>query len=148
VQGEVEEERPGIEPDKLVKGTETILLVEDEEPLRIMTRDLLLESGYAVLEASDGLEALKIAQQHKGPIGLLLTDVVMPRMGGPALAKPLVALHPEVKVLYMSGYAGYSDSGWALGSSESELLPKPFARDTLLRKVREIMEAKDVGILR
>lgn len=148
VQGEVEEERPSIGPNKLVKGTETILLVEDEEPLRKMTRDLLVENGYAVLEASDGLEALEIAQHHKGPIGLLLTDVVMPRMGGPALAKPLVVLHPEVKVLYMSGYAGYSDAARALVNSESELLPKPFTRDILLRKIREMLEVKKVGMLR
>ena len=139
VQGEAEKEQPSIGPDKLVKGTETILLVEDEEALRKMTHELLEESAYTVLEASDGLEALEIAQQHKGPIHLLLTDVVMPRMGGPALAKPAAVLHPELKVLYMSGYTGHSDVGRALLSAESELLQKPFTRDALLRKIREVL---------
>ena len=101
--------------------------------------ELLEESGYTVLEASDGLEALEIARQHKGPIHLLLTDVVMPRMSGPALAKPAAVLHPELKVLYMSGYTGHSDVGRALLSAESELLQKPFTRDALLRKMREML---------
>ena len=139
VQGEAEKEQPSIGPDKLVKGTETILLVEDEEALRKMTRELLEKSGYTVLEAGDGLEALEIGQQHKGPIHLLLTDVVMPRMGGPALAKSAAVLHPELKVLYMSGYTGHSDAGRALLSAESELLQKPFTRDALLRKMREML---------
>ncbi|MBZ5698152.1 MAG: PAS domain S-box protein [Acidobacteriia bacterium] len=139
VQGEAEKEKPSIGPDKLVKETETILLVEDEEALRKMTHELLEQSGYTVLEASDGLEALEIAWQHKGPIHLLLTDVVMPRMSGPALAKPAAALHPELKVLYMSGYTGYSYVSQGLVSSESELLQKPFTRDTLLRKIREVL---------
>ena len=104
-----------------------------------MTHELLEQSGYTVLEASDGLEALEIAWQHKGPIHLLLTDVVMPRMSGPALAKPAAALHPELKVLYMSGYTGYSYVSQGLVSSESELLQKPFTRDTLLRKIREVL---------
>jgi len=101
VQGEVEGEAPRIEPDKFAKGTETILLVEDEEALRKMTHELLVESGYAVLEARDGLAALEIAHQHKGPIHLLLTDVVMPRMSGPALAKPMAVMYPEKSALYV-----------------------------------------------
>jgi CheY-like chemotaxis protein len=144
VQGEAEKERRSIGPDKLVKGTETILLVEDEESLRELTRDLLLQSGYAVLEASDGLEALAIAQQHKGSIHLVLTDVVMPRMGGLALAKQLGILQPEVKVLYMSGYSGYSAASQGLANSELELLQKPFTRNTLTRKVREMLRVEGV----
>ena len=117
VQGDVEKKQSSIGLGKHLKGTETILLVEDEEPLRKMTCELLVDSGYTVLEASDGLEALEIAQQHKGSIHLLLTDVVMPRMSGPALAKPAADLHPELKVLYMSGYTGYSDD-WS-GAGET-----------------------------
>jgi CheY-like chemotaxis protein len=139
VQGEVEKEQPSIGSVKLVKGLETILLVEDEEPLREMICELLVESGYAVLAASDGFEALEIARQHKGPIHILLTDVVMPRMGGPALVKPLLVLQPEIKVLYMSGYTGYADVDRALVSSESELISKPFTRDTLLRKIQDML---------
>ena len=137
VQGETETKQPRIAAVKIAKGTETILVVEDEEALRKMTRELLVENGYEVLEAGDGVEALEIARQRKGPIHLLLTDVVMPRMGGPALAQPLAVLHPEVKVLYLSGYTGHTGHGPERVNFASELLPKPFTRDALLRKVRE-----------
>ena len=97
--------------------------------------------GYKVLEAGDGEAALKIAKQYKGEIHLLLTDVVMPKMGGHALAKRMVVLRPGVRVLYISGYAEYAapdqdsyDGGFRL--------QKPFAMDTLARKVREVLNAK------
>jgi CheY-like chemotaxis protein len=131
-------EQQTLEPDDLCEGTETVLLVEDEESLRTLTRDALLESNYTILEASDGLEALEIARQHKGPIHLLLTDVVMPRMSGPALAKQLALQNPEVKVLFMSGYTGNTYKNESVEAAS--ILRKPFTRRDLNQKVREVLE--------
>ena len=90
----------------LVRGTETVLLVEDEESLNKLAAEILQESGYSVLEAKNGVEALEVAKGYEGTIHLLLTDVVMPKMGGLTLAKQLAVLRPEMKLLYMSGYTG------------------------------------------
>jgi len=133
-----EMEQQTLEPDDLCEGTETVLLVEDEESLRTLTRDALLESNYTILEASDGLEALEIARQHKGPIHLLLTDVVMPRMSGPALAKQLAIQNPEVKVLFMSGYTGNTYKNESVEAAS--ILRKPFTRRDLNEKVREVLD--------
>jgi two-component system, cell cycle sensor histidine kinase and response regulator CckA len=131
-------------PSKIAGGTETILLVEDEEALRTLTRDLLLECKYRVIEARDGVHALELAAKCTGRIHLLLTDVVMPKLGGPALAERLLQKHPDMKVLYMSGYTGRSVVSGGLVSVESGVLPKPFTRESLTRKVREILDAKAV----
>ena len=133
-----EMEQQTLELDDLCEGTETVLLVEDEESLRTLTRDVLLESNYTILEASDGLEALEIARQHKGPIHLLLTDVVMPRMSGPALAKQLAIQNPEVKVLFMSGYTGNTYKNESVEAAS--ILRKPFTRRYLNEKVREVLD--------
>ena len=85
-------------------GSETILLVEDEQGVRDLVRDVLQARGYTILEARHGIEALAVARRHRGPIDLLLTDVVMPRMGGPELAECLATRQSGLKVLYMSGY--------------------------------------------
>jgi CheY-like chemotaxis protein len=132
-------DQENLEPKELFEGTETILLVEDEESLRKFTCEVLQVRHFTVLEAIDGLEALEIARQHKGPIHLLLTDVVMPRMGGPALAKQLAIQHPDMKVLYMSGYTGSSTSVQGLVSSGAQFLQKPFTRATLFSKLREVL---------
>ncbi|HEY6443980.1 MAG TPA: PAS domain S-box protein [Candidatus Acidoferrales bacterium] len=137
-------ERDNPEPKRLFEGTETILVVEDEESLRKLTCEMLLENHYTVLEASNGFEAHEIAQLHEGPIHLLLTDVVMPRISGPSLAKSLMARNPNMKVLYMSGYMN-SSVVQELAISGSEFLQKPFMSDTLTRKVREIL---GVSVLR
>src|SRR5678815_4124293 len=81
-----------------LRGSETILVAEDEDGVRSLTREVLEKYGYTVLEASNGEEALKVAERHQGPLDLLLSDVVMPRMGGPELAQALVARRPAVKV--------------------------------------------------
>jgi PAS domain S-box-containing protein len=121
-------------------GTETILFVEDQEGIRNLARPFLEDIGYKVLEAGDGEAALKIAKQYKGEIHLLLTDVVMPKMGGHALAKRMAVLRPDVRVLYISGYAEYApDKDSHDGAFR---LQKPFAMDTLARKVREVLNAK------
>jgi signal transduction histidine kinase len=120
-------------------GTETVLLVEDEERVREMIREILQESGYQVLEAKHGQEALLVADQHPGTIHLMLSDVVMPQMGGRELAERLSPLRKEMKVLYMSGYTddaivhhGVLDQGMAF-------IEKPFTPTALTRKVREIL---------
>jgi two-component system cell cycle sensor histidine kinase/response regulator CckA len=124
------------------RGTETILLVEDEEPLRELTRGLLAATGYTVLSAGQPADAIEIARQYKGSIHLLLTDVVMPGMNGLTLAGKLAPARPDMKVVYMSGYTGFTHP--ELFDSCATVLFKPVARDTLLGKVHEVL-ALEVG---
>lgn len=121
-------------------GAKTVLLVEDEESLRSLILTFLEQDGYTVLEAGDGKKAIEIAEQHGGPIHLLLTDVVMPEMNGPALAGRFAQAYPESKVVYMSGYSDFSRRG--LLDAEAILLPKPFTRDALLSKLHEVLDSR------
>jgi CheY-like chemotaxis protein len=123
-------------------GSETILIVEDQGAIRDLACEYLKGSGYTILEARDGIEALQVAKQHHGQIDLLLTDVMMPRMGGQELAAHLANLRPQIKVIYMSGYAEYAKDNRKLADSENVILQKPFALDTLARKVREVLAAQ------
>jgi PAS domain S-box-containing protein len=130
---------PGKGGSEIGRGWETILLVEDAQPLRALARELLEDSGYTVLEAANGADAMHVAGQHLGPIHLLLTDVVMPEMDGPKVAEYMTRTYPGIKVLYASGYTddaivhhGVLDSGIAL-------LHKPFTRAALTSKVREVL---------
>jgi len=123
--------------DGALRGSKTILVVEDEEPLRTLTRMLLEESGYTVLEANGGSQATEIASRHLGPIHLLLTDMVMPGINGRAIAQKLMPMHPEMAVIYMSGYMGFTARG--VLDSEANFLSKPVTRDDLLRKVHEVL---------
>ena len=139
VESPAEELKPGPDEIELRAGTETVLLVEDEETVRDMTREILLESGYRVLEAKHGQEALLVAGQYPGVIHLMLSDVVMPQMSGRELAEQLTPLRKEMKVLYMSGYTddaivhhGVLDAGMAF-------IEKPFTPNGLARKVRETL---------
>ena len=121
-------------------GTETILLVEDEAGVREFARETLKRSGYRVLEAGDAQEALRLAQQEKGPIHLLLTDVIMPLVSGRELAEQIKEMREGTRVVYMSGYtddvlAYRGDLG-----EDIDFLQKPFAPDVLARKVREVLE--------
>jgi PAS domain S-box-containing protein len=134
----VEKSSPGLAES--MRGTETVLLVEDAEPLRELTRGLLADNGYTVLEAGHPEEAVEIARKYDGPIHLLLTDMVMPGMNGRVLADKLVSIRPEMKVVFMSGYTGFTHSG--LTDPELILLPKPFTKDTLLRKLQEVLALK------
>jgi PAS domain S-box-containing protein len=118
--------------------TETILLVEDEKALRSMMRNTFQKKGYTVLEAEHGQEALKICADYSGPIHLMVTDMVMPFLGGKELAEKLGPQRPEMKILYMSGYPGQRE---ALDSG-TEFLQKPFTLNTLEAKVREILDAQ------
>jgi CheY-like chemotaxis protein len=124
------------------RGTETILLVEDAEPLRKLAEMFLMESGYRILSAADGQQALQTARQHPGPIHLLLTDVVMPGMNGRVLGERLAPSQPGMRVLYMSGYADSFIAGHGVLEPGTHLLHKPFTQETLIRKVRELLDAK------
>jgi CheY-like chemotaxis protein len=121
-------------------GTETILLVEDEAGVRELVARILVNLGYTVLEALDGEDALRVAQERGDtPIDLLLSDIVLPRLGGKLLAERLSALYPRIKVLFISGYA---EGGIVLSGSSMQsaaFLPKPFTASALARKVREML---------
>jgi two-component system, cell cycle sensor histidine kinase and response regulator CckA len=134
----------GIEQEQegpLRGGPETILLVEDAGPLREMTRRLLEDCGYTVLDSGDPAEAILLAGRHEGPLPLLITDVVMPGLSGSLLAEKLVAARPGMKVLYTSGYAVDELGQHGAPRSEQAFLEKPFTRDTLVRKVRELLDS-------
>lgn len=126
---------------ELPAGTETILLVEDEERVRELAREILETRGFEVLEARHGAEALGLAERHAGPIHLLLADVVMPRMSGPEVARRLGELRPATKVAYISGYALEVVTAHGMSAAEVPLLQKPFTAGALLRKVREVLDA-------
>jgi DNA-binding NtrC family response regulator len=124
-----------------------VLLVEDEASVRQASRRFLIRSGYNVLEASDGEEALRVSQEHPGPIHLLITDVVMPRMGGPQLAARLADGRPDMKVLFVSGYAENTVLQHGMIDVNTRFLQKPFSLKSLARKVREVLETSDVHAL-
>ncbi len=129
------------EAQRTLRGTETILLVEDELPVRRLARAILESHGYAVLEADGAERALELVQHHSGALDLLLTDVVMPKMGGSDLAMLVHGLRPEVKVLYMSGYTDDAIVRQGLVAEGSRFLQKPFTPDALAAKVRDVLDS-------
>ena len=130
VDGVVEAETAAVAP--VGRGTETVLLVEDETHVRSLVETVLAEHGYHVLAAGRPSEAMRLAERHAGPIHLLLSDMVMPEMNGSALARQILPLRPEMVVLFMSGYADYP----AEQATGAGLLQKPFTPDALARAVR------------
>jgi two-component system, cell cycle sensor histidine kinase and response regulator CckA len=123
-----------------IRGSETILLVEDAEPLRKLAHMFLKENGYHVLEAADGVEALQLMRENRTPIDLLLTDVVMPGINGRVLAERLAPRYPKMRVLYMSGYTDSFIAGHGVLEAGTHLLHKPFTEEALVRKVREVLD--------
>jgi signal transduction histidine kinase len=122
------------------KGSETILLAEDDEAVRRLARRALEASGYRVLESAHGGEAVRVAEQHLGPIHLLVSDVIMPEMGGRILAERLTASRPGIKVLFMSGYTDDAVVRYGVLEAEMAFLQKPFTLSALARRVREVLD--------
>jgi CheY-like chemotaxis protein len=129
----------GMPPPKRLEGSETVLVVEDQDEVRKLALAMLKRFRYPTLEARSGSEALLTAQNHPGPIHLLLTDVVMPHMTGIQLAERLTLVRPETKVLYMSGYSADVILRQGALPSEIEYIQKPFTPEALVQKVRKAL---------
>jgi PAS domain S-box-containing protein len=136
----LEELKEKAEVKEIPRGSETILVVEDEEKVLKLTVQILRGQGYAVLEGPHGDDALLVCEQHEGPIHLMVTDVVMPNMSGHELAKRLKAFHPEMKVLYMSGYTDSAIVHHGVLVKGMNYIQKPFTIEGLARKVREVLD--------
>ena len=134
-------------PSSLPKGSETILVVEDESGVRELACEFLKVSGYSVLEAKDGLEALEVVSRHQGRVDLVLSDIVMPRMGGPELVNRLKALHPETRFILMSGYAEYAVADPRQTSHQPPILQKPFSVGSLVEKIREEFTRQPIEVV-
>jgi CheY-like chemotaxis protein len=118
-----------------------VLLAEDEDAVRALAREVLQTAGYVVLEARDGAEALNIAERHGARIDLLISDVIMPGMGGRQLAERLLDRDANLKVLYLSGYVEDAVVRQGVSRDEVHFLPKPFSPAVLADKVREVLAA-------
>jgi two-component system cell cycle sensor histidine kinase/response regulator CckA len=137
---------PGVEPGGLSdmpRGTGTILVVEDEEAVRYLACRVLRGNGYRVLEAGDPAAALQIVRDERQPIDLLVTDIVMPGMSGPALAERMVAGRPDLKVLYITGYAEEAIERQGALSAGGSLLQKPFTAHQLASRVSQALASAE-----
>jgi CheY-like chemotaxis protein len=128
---------------KIARGSETVLVVEDAQPLRELAREILEDSGYTVLEAANAGDAEKVVERYQAPIHLLLTDVIMPGMDGRRLAEILVPRRPQMKVLYMSGYPDEAIVNHGILDAGIALLQKPFTGEALTQKVREVLDNQE-----
>src|SRR5581483_6374550 len=124
------------------RGWETVLLVEDEDAVRALAREVLRRHGYVVLEAKHGVEALRLAERHPDEVHLLITDVVMPHMDGSELARRLSADRPRMKVLFMSGYRDRAPLHQE-PTVDAPLVQKPFTPETLARRVRSVLDQNE-----
>ena len=127
---------------RVAQDRETILLVEDDEVVRKLVSEVLDNEGYRLLEAANGVAALSICAQYEERIHLLLTDVIMPEMSGRALADRLVPQHPEMKVLFMSGYTDDVIADHGVLDAGTAFIQKPFAPDVLAKKVRDVLDGR------
>jgi CheY-like chemotaxis protein len=123
-----------------IRGSETILLVEDESAVRDLTRRCLEASGYRVLQAGSAEEALDAVSRHAGSLDLLLTDVIMPGASGPELSRRLLSDRPELRILYVSGYTDETIASQRLLADGASFLQKPFTPEALARKVRDVLD--------
>jgi DNA-binding NtrC family response regulator len=123
-----------------VAGSETVLVAEDEESVRRMIRSVLERHGYTVLEAADGAEGRRLLEEHEARIGLLITDVVMPRLDGPSLAAQALARRPDLRVIYLPGSA--EETALAAGApGKAVFVQKPFTAARLMHAVRDVLDA-------
>ncbi|MBN1566707.1 MAG: PAS domain S-box protein [Acidobacteria bacterium] len=129
------------EPESEFRGTETLLIAEDETAVRDLACRILRDRGYTVLEAADGIEALRISQNYRKAIHLVVTDVVMPGMGGKTLVSNLEELRPGIKSLFISGYSDNAISHQGILDSNVYFLQKPFSIESLIRKIREVLDS-------
>ncbi len=140
VEAGLKDQVPSAAAPKVRAGSETILVVEDEEQVRTLMCSVLHRAGYRVIQASDGKQGLEVARMHEGRIHLLLTDVIMPNMNGTELAKALVHSRPDTKVLFVSGYTENAEIHQGVFEEEATLLAKPIAPQDLLREVRAALD--------
>jgi CheY-like chemotaxis protein len=131
---------PGLTQAPMSKGGETVLVVEDEPAIRSLACEMLEAQGYRALRAGSGEEALGLAVRHPGPIDLLVSDVVMPGLAGPALAERFRLVRPAIRVLFISGYEGDDLVRRGVSGEAVLFLPKPFTADELGRRVREALD--------
>ena len=129
-------------PLQELHGSETVLLVEDNKSVLNLAREILKEYGYNTLQARNGKDALKVSEAHEGPIHLMLTDVVMPGMNGRETAERIQSMRPEIKVIYMSGYPDDRISDRGVLASGTNFLDKPFSPESLVRKIRKVLDQK------
>ena len=137
--------RPGDVRKSAAGGSEVILVVEDDEMVRNLARVVLRQVGYAVLEAGNGDEALRLCEKHPGRIHLLLTDVIMPQMGGRELARRLKQLRPDLRIVFFSGYTSNAIVHHGILESGLAFLQKPFTLDALTQKVRAVLDGTEGG---
>jgi CheY-like chemotaxis protein len=130
------------EPASALRGSETILVLEDEARVRKLICEVLTSRGYRVLEAVRGDEAIRIVTEHHGRIHLLLADVVLPEMSGPQVLEQIRARYPNIKVLFMSGYTDEAMAHHGILDSGAPFLQKPFLPEALARKVREVLSSQ------
>jgi CheY-like chemotaxis protein len=140
VAGSAAEPRPMMVPPTLPRGTETILLAEDEASVRELIGTYLQGLGYHVLTASNGVAGISLAKSYTDTIHLLLSDFVMPKLGGRELAGELKKMTPQLKVIFLSGYAGHSVSAKDLELPDARFLPKPLSLEVLAKTVREVLD--------
>jgi two-component system cell cycle sensor histidine kinase/response regulator CckA len=121
-------------------GTETILVLEDENALRQLIRQVLSRAGHTVLDTGDPYEAIQLCERHPGEIALFITDMVLPKMSGPQVAERVRQMRPDVRIIYTSGYPGKASIPARLRHNGTTFFEKPFTPDTLVRKVRAVLD--------
>jgi CheY-like chemotaxis protein len=136
----VEQEKKDREDMDLLRGLETVLVVEDQDVVRELAVDLLSDLGYTVMEAKDGMVALDLCRSYRGKVHVLLTDVIMPKLGGRELAARVRELHPETRVLYMSGYEDGMIAHHGVLEEGIDLMSKPFTEASLAKDIRKVLD--------